>query len=381
MREEINRILKLVEQGELTGDQAAQMIEAITGAAGARTDSRRRPVSDGHRHRGRGGHGGGRRRQRGRNPFEDLANIGAGIDEAVNMGTETIRRAFEGAWGGTGSGSTWQNDGNTIMFGKAEEPEGEGFRVAGNQVIVSQIRDLGLGGSEFCDNQLNAAGVRDARFRDSVFNDNGVRGSSLRNIRAEGAEIRGNQLNGVQVARFTAANATFRKNTLNGSQLKDVGLADARIRGCQFNAVKWRSVMLKGGTNIKGSEFSGVAGRNWVLEATRFENVRIKGAVAPGLIANRVRLTDCSFAMDDWSGSIEASMRTGRMQADEVGSLRDLTLEDVELKGCRFDDCRFDRTAIRGVTAEGLEFRKVDFSGLTITSAEQLADLARTRAA
>ena len=139
--------------------------------------------------------------------------------------------------------------------------------------------------------------------------------------------------------------------------------------------------MLKGGTNIKGSEFSGVAGRDWVLEATRFDNVRIKGAVAPGLIANRVRLTDCSFAMDDWTGSIEASMRTGRIQQDELGNLRDLTLEDVQLTGCSFVDCRFDRTAIRGVTAEGLDFRKVDFTGLTITSAEQLADLARTRAA
>ena len=385
MREEINRILKLVEAGELTGDQAAQMIEAITGTAHAgqawpgeprrHTGDRERRHRGGHRGRGQHRRDHGRHRRRG---FEDLGDLGIDIEAAVNFGADAMRRAWGDAMRG-GSASGW-GESNSVMFSKCDAPEGKDFRVEDNQLVVSQVMDLRLDGSEFRGNQLNAAGIRGADIRGTEFNDNGLRGSSLKEVRAEGSRILANQLNGVQIAKFTLADSAFRRNSLNATQFKDLGLADARIRSSQFNAARLRSVMLKGETNVKTCEFSAVRGRDWVLDAARLEEVKFKGISATGLIVTRVRLTNCTW-MANWAGSMEASMMGRGMDARSPGHIRDLTLEDVELEDCEFVDCRFDRTAIGGVKAKGLRFDDVDFSGLTITSTDQFAGLANARAA
>ena len=383
MREEINRILKLVEAGELTGDQAAQMIEAITGAAGAWPGEPRHRADDRERrHRG-GGHRrhGQQRRDRGghrRRGFEDLGDLGIDIEAAVNFGADAMRRAWGDAMRG-GSAGGWGAS-NSVMFSKCDNPEGKDFRVEDNQLVVSQVMDLRLDGSEFRGNQLNAAGVRGADLRGSEFNDNGLRGSSLKEVRAEGSRILANQLNGVQIAKFTLAASAFRRNSMNATQFKDLGLADARIRSSQFNAARLRSVMLKGETSLKTCEFSAVRGRDWVLDAARLDEVKFKGISATGLIVTRARLTNCTW-MANWAESMEASMMGRGMDVQGPGRIRDFTLEDVELGDCEFVDCRFDRTAIRGVKAKGLRFNDVDFSGLTITSQDQFASFAKARAA
>lgn len=383
MREEINRILKLVEAGELTGDQAAQMIDAITGAASAQAEQswpreprRHREGRDHSRDRHR--HGRHRRDHR-RRGFEDLGDLGIDIGAAVNFGADAMRRAWGDAMrGGAGSGA-W-GAGNSVMFSKCDDPEGKDFRIEDNQLVVSQVMDLRMDGSEFRSNQLNAAGIRDADLRGSEFNDNGLRGSSLREVRSEGSRILANQLNGVQIAKFTLANSAFRRNSINASQFKDLGMADARIRSSQFNAVRLRSVMLKGGTSVKTAEFSAVRGRDWVLDAARLDGVAFKGISATGLIATGARLTNCTW-MANWAGSVEASMMGRGIDARSQGHIRDLTLENIELEDCEFVDCRFDRTAIRGLKAKGLRFENVDFSGLTITDKDQLAALENARAA
>ena len=383
MREEINRILKLVEAGELTGDQAAQMIEAITGAAGAWPGERRGHRDERERHHRGGGHRrhGQQRRDRGgrRRPgFEDLGDLGIDIEAAVNFGADAMRRAWGDAMRG-GSAGGWGAS-NSVMFSKCDNPEGKDFRVEDNQLVVSQVMDLRLDGSEFRGNQLNAAGIRGADLRGSEFNDNGLRGSSLKEVRAEGSRILANQLNGVQIAKFTLAASAFRRNSMNATQFKDLGLADARIRSSQFNAARLRSVMLKGETSLKTCEFSAVRGRDWVLDAARLDEVKFKGISATGLIVTRARLTNCTW-MANWAESMEASMMGRGMDVQGPGRIRDFTLEDVELEDCEFVDCRFDRTAIRGVKAKGLRFNDVDFSGLTITSQDQFAGLANARAA
>ena len=389
MREEINRILKLVEAGELTGEQAAQMIEAITGAAEARAhagqpwprerrdrgDDRERRHRGGHRRHGHHRRDHGRHRRRG---FEDLGDLGIDIEAAVNFGADAMRRAWGDAMRG-GSGGAWGAS-NSIMFSKCEDPEGQDFRIEDNQLVVSQVLGLRMQGGEFRSNQLNAAGIRDADLRSTEFVGNGLRGSSLKEVRAEGSRISANQLNGVQIAKFTLAGSTFRRNSINASQFKDLGLADARIRSSQFNAVRLRSVMLKGETNVKTVEFSAVRGRDWVLDAARLDGGAFKGISATGLIVTRARLTNCTW-MADWAGSVEASMMGRGMDSRSAGHIRDLTLEDIELEDCEFVDCRFDRTAIRGVKVKGLRFENVDFSGLTITSKDQLTALASARAA
>ena len=389
MRDEINRILKLVESGELTGEQAAQMIEAITGAAEARAhagqpwprerrghggnrERRRRGGQRRHGHRGRDH---GRHRRRG---FEDLGDLGIDIEAAVNFGADAMRRAWGDAMRG-GSGGAWGGS-NSIMFSKCEDPQGQDFRIEDNQLVVSQVMGLRMQGGEFRSNQLNAAGIRDADLRSTEFAGNGLRGSSLKEVRAEGSRISANQLNGVQIAKFTLANSAFRRNSINASQFKDLGLADARIRSSQFNAVRLRSVMLKGETSVKTVEFSAVRGRDWVFDAARLDGCAFKGISATGLIVTGARLTNCTF-MADWAGSVEASMMGRGMDAHSPGHIRDLTLEDIELEDCEFVDCRFDRSAIRGVKAKGLRFENVDFSGLTITSKDQLTALANARAA
>lgn len=390
MREEINRILKLVEAGELTGDQAAQMIEAITRAAAAnpqaeqawpperprsREDRERRHHGGRHRRHGQHRRGQGRHRRRG---FEDLGDLGIDIEAAVNFGADAMRRAWGDAMRG-GSASGWGAS-NSVMFSKCDAPKGKDFRVEDNQLVVSQVLDLHLDGSEFRDNQLNAAGIRGADLRGTEFAGNGLRGSSLKEVHAEGSRISANQLNGVQIAKFTLANSAFRRNSINASQFKDLGLAEARIRSSQFNAVRLRSVMLKGETSVKTVEFSAVRGRDWVLDAARLDGCAFKGISATGLIVTRARLTNCTF-MADWAGSVEASMMGRGMDSHSPGHIRDLTLENIELEDCDFVDCRFDRTAIRGVKAKGLRFENVDFSGLTITSKDQLTALANARAA
>lgn len=389
MREEINRILKLVESGELTGEQAAQMIEAITGAAEARAHAgqpwprERRDQGDSREHRRRGGqrrHGHdrrdhGRHRRRG---FGDFGDLGIDIEAAVNLGADAMRRAWGDAMRG-GSVSGWGAS-NSIMFSKCDAPEGKDFRVEDNQLVVSQVMELRLDDCEFRGNQLNAAGIRSADLRGTEFADNGLRGSSLKEVRAEGSRILANQLNGVQIAKFTLADAAFRRNSMNATQCKDLGLADARIRSSQFNAARLRSVMLKGETSVKACEFSAVRGRDWVLDAARLDEVKFKGISATGLIVTRARLTKCTW-MGNWAGSVEASMMGRSMDAASQAHIRDLTLEDVELEDCEFVDCRFDRTAIRGVKAKGLRFDDVDFSGLTITSKDQFARLANAHAA
>ena len=55
MREEINRILKLVEDGKLTGDQASAMIDALDAADRRSRNSERRHQSRHARHRHRRG--------------------------------------------------------------------------------------------------------------------------------------------------------------------------------------------------------------------------------------------------------------------------------------------------------------------------------------
>ena len=348
MREEINRILKLVEDGKLTGEQASEMI-AVLSEAGGRARQQRGPVR--HRvveqrqrrreerqerdHERRERHRHQRRHRRGRfnDLFDDIGiDIRQVVDEAlrsVNIG-QTLRGMFD-----PGGGDPWAGDSNRATFAKAEEPTGSNHKVEDNHVVVSQIGDLRLDNAEFCGNQLHAAAVQDVAVVEGVCNDNAWRGSSLKRATVEHSTLADNQFNGTQVAKLTMGRSTFSGNKLSGVQIRELGLADSKLDGCQMHHARLRNVMLKDRAHLADVTLSDVVGNNCVLESSSWSRVTFKGTTIGGLTAEGANLVNCTFV-----------------------------------------NCKFDGTAMRNVDGENLRFEDVDFSGLTISSTAQLSALA-----
>ncbi len=379
MRDEINRILKLVEDGLLTGDQASEMIDVLRraqrGDAKPRDPRANRANREGavamgqaHRHRERRRH---RHHRRGFGNF--FEGIGVDVEHVVD---EALRSVFGAAAGIRGD--RWVNDTNSTMFAKVDEPAGSDYKVENNHLVVSQIGDLRLDNAEFCGNQMHASALREVAVAGGACNDNALRGSALKRATVEHSDLIGNQLNGAQITKLTVGHSSFRKNTLSGAQIRDLGLASSKFRSSTLSGVRLRSVMFKDGARLRRLELSGVAGSDWVVEASTWCDVRFKGANISGLVANRANLENCTFAnrarthRDASRGDFSFAFNFDA----EAMTVRDLALEDVDLKDCKFSSCKFDGTAIRNVEAEGLRFKDVDFTGLTIASADELKALA-----
>ena len=294
---------------------------------------------------------------------------------------EALRGVFGAAGGlggdhGVGGGDYWANDSNDTLFAKAEAPSGSDSKVEGNRLVVAQVDGMRLDNAAFCNNEVYASALRETTAEDSACNDNVLRGSSLKRAVVEHSDFVGNQLNGTQVARITLGCSSFRKNALNASQIRDLGLADSKLHSSTLSGVKLRNVMLRGGTRVRRVKFSGMAGDDWVIEASIWSGVRIKGATVSGLVATRANLEDCAFGARAKARRNAAGEAISFTFGTETVSIRDLALEDVALKNCTFAHCTFDGTTIRNIEAEGLHFEGVDFSGRTIESAKELRTLA-----
>jgi uncharacterized protein YjbI with pentapeptide repeats len=381
-RAEIERILKLAADGKLTTAQAADLIAALGDPGPAREErahtapepdadadddfdddrrrSRRHRHRERHRHRH---HGGGHWAGFG---FDGPDHLAKDIERAVDIGTRTLRSVFGSGFGRGGfSGDTT----NSTVLSRAIAPTGSDFKCEGNHFAVCNVNGIRLTRSTFSNNHVNAADVADIDLSDSTFTEQHVNGSSLRQVFGEHAEIRGNELNGAQWSRFTIGKGKLLNNVTNGTQLRDVGISESVVEDCRFNGTRVKTLVVNASSHVKDLELDGVLGRNWLLEGAVIANTRINGMRVDGLVLKRSGLDNVTIERRDFSSR----------RSDRLGLIRDLSLERCVLKNCTFEDCIFDGTRFEGFDAADLRFEGVDFRGLTITSAADLARYAGDR--
>ena len=379
MHEEIKRILKLVEEGKLTGEQASAMIDALEQAErrAARGPERGARASKDDRRR----HGNRRRRERVfGGVLDDLgAYIGHAVDEAMRgVGKGSILR---GVFVTAGVDEDWVDDTNSATLAKVEEPSGEDFKAEGNRMVVSELARLHLRQAEFCDNEMHAAALRDVEVADGPLSRNALRGSSLKRASFTASKVTGNQLNGASLSHLTVTSSVFKDNVLNGAQIRELDMQSAEIRSTTLAGAKLRNITLVDGASLTDVKISGVVGEHWKLAASHWSGVRIAAARVSGLTANAANLTDCAITTGTghrrtWTRGRDRVGVPADLAAEEFTRVRDLTLDTVNLKGCEFIDCTFDGTTIKDVDAEGLRFVGVDFTGLTIDSVARFKALA-----
>lgn len=374
MREEIDRILRMVEDGKLDREQAAAMIAALTHgeqpreSSRARRNQRRRHHHSRHQHRHR-------HHSRPGNGADDLEKVleslGDDLQRAVDVGSRTLRKALE--FSRSLGPESWVNETNSALLSKAELPAGDDFRCANNSITVSQLRGLTLHSAEFCDNELNAAQVAAVEIREGSFNGQQLQGASLRDVLIEDSHVTGNRSNGASLSGITLARSRLATNTINGAQIRELGLSASSLENSTINGAKLKTLILKADSHVRGLHVNGVMGRNWLMESAVMDEVTFSAMKIDGLVLRNAGLERCTFENRDWPA---------RLERQDLGTMRDVELEQALLRDCRFYECRFSNTRFKGFKASGLTFEGVDFSGLTITSPDALKALsAETRVA
>lgn len=402
MREEISRILAMVEDGTLTGEQATEMIAALKDYDRAGSEHVEEEPSDDeattearvevrveaddddddessrrrhgrhrrHRHRAR-------RQSRRRSGFESIfeeafggGRGGPGFNFRFDDGTiaSALKSGLRATMGF--EGDTWVNDTNDVTFAKAATPTGNGFRVENNQIVLSNLADLELTNASFSKNELHAGGITNLRVEEGSFDDNALRGSSLKSVTLESSDMLDNEWNGAQIRQLTLGRSSIKKTSFNGTQIRDLGLSKSKMKNANFNGAKLKNVVIKGNSNIKGFEFSGGMGSDWLVDGSEIIDSKFKGVVIAGLQLDHAVFENCRFTTSNWSRNIDRS---------DLASMRDATFKRVALRGCKFVNCRFDHATFRDFEATDLEFDGVDFSDMTIETAEALEALATRR--
>ena len=375
MREEMNRILRLVEEGKLDGDQASAMIDALAQAErrAQHGPDRSARVGEGHgrrrRHAGGGAFGG---------LFDELGtDIGRAVEDALRGVREagSLRGVFAGA------GDAWVDDTNSATLAKVEEPTGEDYKAEGNRFVVSEVARLRLTRAEFCGNALQAAALQDVEVSNGPFSDNTLSGSSFTRASLTASEVTGNRLNGASLSRLAISSSVFKDNRINGARIRELDLQSSELRSTTINGAKLKNITLIDGCTLTDVKISGVVGDNWTLAASAWSGVKVVGARVSGLTANGANLTDCAFIVRRGHPRERVhGTAPGRASAEasfeETTRIRDLTLNNVNLRDCKFTDCKFDGTGIKDIDAEGLRFVDVDFTGMVIDSVDQLQALA-----
>ena len=338
MREEIERILQMQERGELTREEAVARIEALAREGAGRTE-RTRPS------------------------FDDLErSIGS-------LGRE-FGSAFARASRGLGDAlrpETWVNESNSATFSRTETPDGENYHCEDNTLNLARIARMTLAESRFANNELHAAGIEGLAGTRAAFTGNALRASQLDRFRIEDGAVTDNQCNAARLVDWRLSSARFEGNRLNAAQATDVSLVDSVIRDARWNAVQLSAVALANGSALDGVGLNGVAGRDWSFDDATLSGVRVSGLRINGLACTRARLARCVVRHGDWIRG---------MDPRELFTLRNLRIEDAALEDCEFVDCRFDDTTFRSLEVSGLVFRDVDFGGMTLTSADALANFA-----
>ena len=377
MREEINRILRLVEEGKLDGDQASAMIDALDQAERRGQREPDKPARAGER-RGR------RRRDRqgGGGAFGSLFDeLGIDIGRVVEDALRGVREAASLRGVFAGAGDAWVDDTNNATLAKVEEPTGEDYKAEGNRFVVSEVARLRLTQAEFCANEMHAAALQDVEVSNGVFCDNALRGSSLTRASLTASEVTGNRLNGASMSRLAISSSVFKDNHINGARIRELDLQGAEMRSTAISGAKLKNITLIDGTTLTDVKISGVVGDDWTLAASAWSGVKVVAARVSGLTTNGANLTDCAFIVRrghprNRAPGTAPGRTTTEVPFEETTRIRDLTLNDVNLRDCKFTDCKFDGTSIKDIDAEGLRFVDVDFTGMVIDSVDQLKALA-----
>ncbi|MYE81169.1 MAG: hypothetical protein F4X36_04865 [Gammaproteobacteria bacterium] len=340
MREEIERILEMQERGELTREEAAARIEALArDAAGAR--------------------------ERSRPSFEDLersiGNLGREFGNVLARASKGIGEALRP--------ESWVNETNPATFSKAEPPGGDDFRCEGNSLNLARVTRMRLLESTFADNELHAAGIERFDCDGSVFARNALRASSIERFELEDGTVTDNQCNASRLAAWRLSSASVERCRLNATQATDVALSGSTIREARWNAVQLSGMTLDDDTALDGLALNGVAGRDWTFHDTKLIDSSVSGLRIVGLTCRSTRLAHCTLRHGDWVRGIDPRERF---------ALRNVRMEHTVLEHCEFVDCRLDDTTFEHVEVSGLVFRDVDFSGMTLKSSEELAELAST---
>ena len=369
MREEIDRILRMVEAGKLDRDQAAAMIAALSPDARSASDRRnRRQDARQKQHRRRGRHH-GRHHHRRQNDAEDLDTVLEGLGEdlqrAVDAGSKTLRKALK--FSRSLGLEPWVNDTNSVLLSKTELPAGSDFRCENNTITVSQLRGLLLDGAEFCDNEFNAAQISGIEIREGSFNGQQWQGASLRDVLIEDSHFTNNQSNGASLAGVTLAKSRVCGITINGAQVRELGLSASSLENTRINGAKLKAVILNSDTHVRDLSVNGVMGRNWLFEGAVLDQVSFSALKVDGLLLRNSGFEQCCFENRDW---------TERLERQDLGTMRDVEFEQTLLNNCRFQECRFDGTRFCGFKASNLVFEGVDFAGLTVDSLDAFKSLA-----
>ena len=346
----MKRILKLLEDGVLDGEQA-QTIIGVLDDAERRAERGRRDGS--HRHR-----------PGFEKPFEGL---GADIERAVENAVGSVL----GALGGL-AGEDWLNESNDATFANADQPVGEHYDMRDNRIVVSRLAGLRLNKAEFRGNEMHASALTELDMNDTSFNGNAFRGSSLKRGTVAGGAVTDNRIYGSQLAVLELRDSSAVENTLTGARIRALEMSGAKMRHCSLMATKLKNVALINGTSLADIKLSGIVGSDWTLDDSRWTDVRLQGAVVTRLVARQANLEHCNFRNGDGArGEVAGG------PAAAAGVMRDLTLARVTMRGCEFAHCTFDGTVIENIElAENLRFERVDFSGRTIGALHELEALA-----
>ena len=354
MRDEVKRILKLLEDGVLDGDQANEMIGLLA------DDAERRSERTEHRRRDRPGF---ERR------FEDLgADIGQAVEKAVG--------SVLGMLGGAAS-EDWLDDSNEATFAKTEPPAGDHYEMRDNRLVVSRLAALQLNDAAFCANEMHASALTGLDCKDASFNNNALRGSSLKHTNVERGTVAGNRIDGSQLARLRLRDSSLVENAFQGTKIRELEMTDAELRKCSVKGAKLRNIILGNGTRLADAKLSGIVGSDWSFDESHWTHVRLQGAAVTRLTAKQANLEHCSFRHGERIRA-EAAGDTAsvHVQAD-IATMRDLTLSRVTMRHCEFINCQFDGTVIENIElAEHLRFENVDFAGRTIATLGELKALA-----
>jgi uncharacterized protein YjbI with pentapeptide repeats len=372
MREEIDRILRMVEDGKLDREQAAAMIAAVSGGARSESDQhdpRRRARGERQRHRGRHSNHRHRHHNRRRSNGDDLDTVLEGLGEdlqrAVETGSKTLRKALQ--FSRSLGLESWVNDSNSVLLSKTELPAGSDFRCENNAITVSQLRGLVLEGAEFCDNEFNAAQISGIEIREGSFNGQQWQGASIRDVLIEDSHFTNNQSNGASLSGVTLARSRVSDCAINGAQIKELGLSASSMENTKINGAKLKALILNTDTHVRGLNVNGVMGRNLLFEGAVLDQVTFSALKIDGLLLKNSGLEQCAFEYRDWAE---------RLERQDLGRMRDVEFEQTLLSNCHFRECRFEGTRFRGFKANGLDFQGVDFSGLTIDSLDAFKALA-----
>ena len=355
MSEELQRILAMVKDGRLTEEQASRMIEALDTGESGRPRRRSKPAND-------------------TGSLEDLGmSIGDEVASIIDKSLQGLNAVLGSSTRRFGPG-TWLNDSNINVMSKLHEPGGEDFECRDNSFTVSKLADAQLFGARLCDNELHASSIKQTAVHQGEFSGNELRGSSIKGLDINHGALTNCQMNGVQLTDIGICRGKLDDCVFNGVQFRDLGIEDSNVVECRFNGAKANGLKIADNSTVSELKFNGVKCQDVTISSSRVHTLKLSGITVEDLEIRASALTGVVIRNKDWKEMI------GRNQLPSP-VVKDLKLDHFTGENLQFVNCNFSDTEFRNFEASNMTFTEVNFSGLTIESAEDLLKLADEQAA